>query len=61
MATPILVQIGQSFRWARAATDTPLPHVDETMRVTDALLLAEHDAAAARHLVDLPRFAGARG
>jgi AcrR family transcriptional regulator len=36
----ILVQIGQSFMWARAATGAP-PDVEETMRVTNALLCAE--------------------
>jgi AcrR family transcriptional regulator len=41
----ILVQIGQSFMWARAATGAP-PDVDETMRVTDALLRAELDPKA---------------
>lgn len=36
----ILVQIGQSFMWARAATGAP-PDVEETMRVTTAILAAE--------------------
>jgi AcrR family transcriptional regulator len=36
----ILVQIGQSFMWVRAATGAA-PDVEETMRVTNALLRAE--------------------
>jgi Tetracyclin repressor-like, C-terminal domain len=36
----ILVQIGQSFMWAGAATGAP-PDVEDTMRVTTALLRAE--------------------
>ena len=39
----ILVQIGQAHTWARAATGAP-PDVDETMRMTEALLLAEREA-----------------
>jgi AcrR family transcriptional regulator len=36
----ILVQTGQSYTWARAATGQQ-PDVEETIRVTEALLLAE--------------------